>query len=134
MATTLEIISEMVIERDHKRCVNMISEAIEYSFLICRCGKITRAEIKRRLDICVRIFCDLRAEVRPRYTLDRIEECLRIYLVYELEGQSWEPLKRKSWVPGSPISLKLPKLPDAQEDPKVIKALEMAGIRVVRSS
>lgn len=134
MATNLEILSELVIPRDQQRCEDMIAEAIEYSFLICRCNNITRSEIKRRLDICFRIFCDLRAEAQPRYTLDRIEDCLRICLVYELEGQPWSHLKRKAWVPGSTMSLKLPKLPDAQEDPKVISALEMAGIRVVRSS
>lgn len=134
MATNLEILGELVIPRDHQRVIDMISEAIEYSFLICRCEKITHAEVKRRFEICFRLFCDLRAEAQPRYTLDRIEDCLRTCLVYELEGVSWSHLKRKAWVPGSTMSLELPKLPDAQEDPRVIAALEMAGIRVVRSS
>lgn len=126
-----DILKSLVIERDIPIAEGIIADAIEYSFAHCPVREIKREEVKRRLQIAFKIFIELRAEMR--YTLDRIENSLGTYLVFDIEGQKWEPLKRRTWVPGDPVSMRLPKLPDLAPNLALEHALRLAGVRVVQN-
>ena len=104
-------------------------DAVAYSYMICPC-RMTTDETRRRLKMVFEIWQTLRAQ--HRYTLDRLDHCLGRYLCYDLDGQKWEPLKRKTWLPGDPVSMSLPQLPNARPDTNVIQALRTAGLRVGR--
>lgn len=88
-----------------QRVLNMIERAVEGSFVLCPCRR-TRAEERRRAVRAFEIWKDLRAECR--YPLARIEDTLVMYLSYDLDGIEWNPLKRKSWLPGDPVARTLP--------------------------
>lgn len=110
--TDRQVILSLVEDKMLRRVINMIVKAVEQSFLTHPCRR-TQAEEKRRAARCFSIWKDLRAEAR--YPLSRIEDCLAIYLGYDLDGIEWSPLKRRSWLPGDPVSRTLPKSdPDAR--------------------
>lgn len=51
-------------------------------------------EVKRRGEICLRIFRELRGDLK--WTVDRILDALPRFLRSELEGTPWEPEARRS--------------------------------------
>lgn len=58
---------------------------------------VTTREVKRRFDICVKIFKELRGDVK--WGVSRIIDYLPEYLRAELDGEPWEPDTRRCWVP-----------------------------------
>lgn len=106
--TKVDVMRSLVEDPALRRVFNMIHEAIAYSFAVEPC-RITRDEITRRFNMCYGIWKELRAEMR--YPLVRIEECLGQYLTLSVRGDEWNPLKRRTWVPGDPVSKKLEGLP-----------------------
>lgn len=63
-------------------------------------NRITRAEIKRRGDMCIKIFRALRGDLK--WTVERILDHLALYLRKELDGVPWEPeARRATWTPST---------------------------------
>lgn len=60
--------------------------------------KMTQSAIKERFDICVRIFRELRGDLK--WGLERILDQLPVYLRCELDGKKWTPDTRTVWTPG----------------------------------
>lgn len=59
-------------------------------------NRITQAEIKRRGEMCIKIFRMLRGDLK--WTIERILDHLPQYLRKELDGLTWEPeARRASW-------------------------------------
>lgn len=84
------------------RVTNDFVEAIQGSFSedAERDGRLppmTRAEVRRRFDICAKIFIQLRGDLK--WGIQRITDHLPIYLRAELDGKTWEPDQRKCWMP-----------------------------------
>jgi hypothetical protein len=61
----------------------------------------TQAEVKRRFDICAKIFECCRGDLK--WSLDRVIDHLPVYLRNELDGVSWEPSARKTWASNQEI-------------------------------
>jgi hypothetical protein len=70
--------------------------AIERSFVEDH-GPQTQAEIKRRFDICARVFRVLRGDLK--WSVTRILDHLPRYLRCELDGQPWKPDASTIWTP-----------------------------------
>jgi len=68
--------------------------AITTSFAIDG-STMTTDEVKRRFQICERLFKQLRGDLS--WGIERIIDHLAEYLRYELDGVSWEPDKRMTW-------------------------------------
>jgi hypothetical protein len=78
--------------------VNVIEEAILRSFESRPMrGGITQAEVKRRFEICERIWKVLRIE--HKWSVQRVCDHLYRFLLQEIDGISWEPNRRVLWVP-----------------------------------
>ena len=60
-------------------------------------GTRTQAEVRRRFDICARIFRMLRGDLK--WTVPRILDHLGEYLRAELDGLPWTPNERSLWTP-----------------------------------
>lgn len=60
-------------------------------------GPQTQNEIKRRFDICARIFRRLRSDCG--WSVQRIVDYLPRYLRCELDGQPWTPDSTTLWTP-----------------------------------
>lgn len=60
-------------------------------------SRMTGAEVRRRFEICTRLFCALRADLR--WGLQRALDQLPQYLRCELDGARWEPDARTIWMP-----------------------------------
>ncbi len=60
--------------------------------------RITRAEVKRRGQICLKIFRSLRGDLN--WGLQRAIDHLPRYLRNELDGVCWQPDERRMWAPG----------------------------------
>lgn len=58
---------------------------------------ITRAEVRRRVALCERIWQVLRIE--QGWSVQRVCDHLYRFLLAELDGRSWEPPQRALWVP-----------------------------------
>ncbi len=62
-------------------------------------AKPTAAEAKRRSQICVKMFRELRGDLS--WTVERILDEMPRFLQMELDGVSWEPqAKRATWAAG----------------------------------
>ena len=61
-------------------------------------SRITAAEVRRRFEICERLFRQLRGDLG--WGLQRVLDHLPHYLRCELDGQPWEPDRRTCWMPG----------------------------------
>jgi hypothetical protein len=61
-------------------------------------SRVTRAEVRRRFEICERLFRQLRGDLG--WGLVRVLDHLPHYLRCELDGQAWEPDRRTCWMPG----------------------------------
>lgn len=83
--------------RDLGLVVSAFERIIYRSFVVDQ-GPTTMAEIKRRFEICTRIFKELRGDLD--WGLQRILDHMPTYLRAELDGVTWEPDTRKCWVPG----------------------------------
>ena len=82
--------------RDLGIVVGGFERVIFGSFIVDQ-GPQTMAEIKRRFEICTRIFKELRGDLD--WGLQRILDHLPAYLRAELDGMEWEPDTRQCWVP-----------------------------------
>ena len=70
------------------------------SVILLNVAQPTQAEVKRRAEMCVRIFRELRGDLK--WTVDRIVDELPGFLRKELDGISWEPeARRASWFAGT---------------------------------
>jgi hypothetical protein len=68
--------------------------------LVTALPRITRDEVKRRSEICMKIFRELRGDLK--WTVARIVDHLPKFLRMTLDGVSWEPeARRSSWAAGS---------------------------------
>ncbi len=63
-----------------------------------RSVRVTQSEVKRRTQICQKIFAVLRGDMN--WGLQRAIDHISRYLRLELDGVSWEPDQRKMWTPG----------------------------------
>ena len=63
-----------------------------------RSVNVTGAELKRRVNLCLKIYRELRGDLG--WGLQRAIDHLPRYLRFELDGISWEPDQRKVWAPG----------------------------------
>ena len=69
---------------------------------ISRAQNITRSEVKRRTDICLRIFKELRGDLK--WGVERILDHLPQFLRAELDGVPWRPdTEHCLWTPGTDI-------------------------------
>ena len=59
--------------------------------------RVTNDEVKRRTNICLKIFAILRGDLD--WGLQRAIDHFSRYLRLELDGDSWEPDERQLWVP-----------------------------------
>ncbi len=82
-------------EEQRLRLVDAMERAITKSFKQDSAIK-TGAEIRRRFEICYRIFKILRYEMR--WGMIRITDKMPEYLRCELDGESWEPDQRRCWI------------------------------------
>lgn len=95
-ADTLSIMSDkhvamlrsLVVEGEIERVVDGFAKVINLSFEADKSTR-TRAEVSRRLDLCVRIFCDLRDGLK--WTIPHIMSVLPRYVRCELDGASYSP-------------------------------------------
>lgn len=74
-----------------------IENVVARSFETHRMQHITRAEVKRRFDLCARIFERLRGDLS--WGLARIFDRMPEYLAAELNGSTWTPDARACWFP-----------------------------------
>lgn len=62
--------------------------------------RITQDECRRRVQVCERIWKQLRLE--KKWSLQRACDHLYRYLIAELDGTSWAPDNRCIWTPDGP--------------------------------
>lgn len=78
------------------RVLRGIQTTIELSFAVDGAG-ITQTEVKRRFQLCEKIFKILRGDMK--WGIVRIIDHLPKYLRFELDGETWEPESRVCWMP-----------------------------------
>ncbi len=107
MSSTIEMHGELAnLDRDQQRRLTQgVYRAVEVSFQEDqrrigrpRSIKVTGDELKRRVNICLKIYRALRGDLD--WGLLRAIDHLPRYLRLELDGVAWEPDKRKVWAPG----------------------------------
>ena len=85
-----------------KRMCAGVTDVIERSFqrdrLLLIRPVINDTERRRRLSMCTKIIRTLRGDLK--WSLVRILDHLPEYLRAELDGESWEPGARESWITG----------------------------------
>lgn len=88
-----------------RRVTQAIYRAVEESFLVdkkrdgrSRSIKVTADELKRRVNICLKVYKELRGDLD--WGLQRAIDHLPMYLRRSLDGVAWEPDQRKVWAPG----------------------------------
>jgi hypothetical protein len=84
-------------ERDLARVTLAIEDAIARSFETHPMRHPTQAEVKRRFDMCARIFERLRGQLG--WGLVRTLDLMPLYLDTELNGSIWTPDARACWTP-----------------------------------
>jgi len=84
-------------ERDLSRVTLAIEAAIARSFETHPMRHMTHAEVKRRFDICARIFERLRGQLG--WGVVRALDMMPQYLEAELNGSTWTPDARACWMP-----------------------------------
>ena len=99
------VFASLVTEDKHGKVALGIEAAVAQSFIedtapgriIVHGGnRITHAEIKRRGQMCLKIFGTLRGDLK--WTVERILDHLALYLRKELDGVGWEPeARRQMW-------------------------------------
>ena len=88
---------KLVNEQQIGRVADGFYRAIALSFGAGDWKRATRSEVKRRFDICDRIFSQLRGDLG--WGIERILDNLPEYLRCELDGISWTPDRRTVWLP-----------------------------------
>jgi len=90
-------LAQLVVDGDVGRVTNAIAEHVASSMVADRSPE-TRAEIKRRFDMCVAIFCELRSDLK--WPVARILDMMPIYLRCKLDGAPYNPerdAERATW-------------------------------------
>lgn len=107
MSAALEMKGELAaLEPGQQRKLSQgVYRAVENSFKEdqqrrggARSVSVSGDELKRRVNICLKIFRELRGDLG--WGLQRAIDHLPRYLRLELDGVKWEPDGRKMWVPG----------------------------------
>ncbi len=80
------------------RVTASLEAAVSRSFVTHAMRHMTRAEVKRRFDICLRWFRTLRAD--HAWSNERAADTAGRALVVELNGGTFVPDSRSVWVPG----------------------------------
>lgn len=104
------VFASLVTEDKIAPVVHGIEQAVALSFaedrepgriiLVHALPRITKAEMSRRVQLCIKIFRILRGDLK--WGLERILDSLPEFLRKELDGIPWEPeAKRASWFAGS---------------------------------
>jgi hypothetical protein len=81
------------------RVVRAMTNIVAASFAEDR-SRVTRAEERRRCDLCISLFRVMRAECG--YSETRALDELPIALRSRLDGGTWEPSKRSAWTVDAP--------------------------------
>jgi hypothetical protein len=87
-----------IVERSQVAAVSAAIEAAVGKSFRDDSARMTRDEVRRRFEICERIFRTLRGELA--WGLQRVLDRLPYYLRCELDGKRWEPDRRTIWMPG----------------------------------
>lgn len=88
-----------LLQGDETEIVKMVKgfeRAIERSFSEDK-GTRTNDEVRRRFDICARIYRELRGDLK--WSLPRIMDNLPRALRCALDGTPWKPDDRRVWTP-----------------------------------
>ena len=93
---TTETFAGLIEPKEIGRITLGFTVAIEQSFLDDQ-ARMTQAEVKRRFEICVKIFRELRGDLH--WGVQRILSKLPEYLRCELDGHPWTPDTRAMWMP-----------------------------------
>ena len=64
---------------------------------VARDIRVTQDEVKRRANICMRIFRELRGDLK--WGVHKILDQLPVYLRKELDGVAWKPSDASFWTP-----------------------------------
>jgi|SRR6185436_18129171 len=101
----------LVLDGQIPRVVRGIEEAVAKSFtedakrraVIVVGAAPKQSEVKRRAEICLRIFRELRGDLK--WGVERIADSLPHFLRCELDGIAWSPtVTRASWSPNDKIT------------------------------
>lgn len=81
-------LSKLVAENQVERVTRSFVQAISGSFVVDG-GTPTRDEVTRRFDICLRLFCELYADLK--WSVPKILDFIPRYLRCELDGIRYNP-------------------------------------------
>jgi hypothetical protein len=84
------------------RAVKAIEDMVAASFETHKMRAMTYAEVKRRFDMCVKIFAILRGDLK--WSLEKAFDMMPNYLGCELDGAEWLPSARTMWRPQTDTS------------------------------
>lgn len=123
---TVGTLAQLLVEDQVGRVTNAFTEIIGASMVADGCTP-TAAEIKRRFDICLKVFCEVRADLK--WAVERILDSLPVWLRCELDGGRYSPSNeapRASWVQrvdptGRTVSGDGPALVDPRGRPLALK-------------
>lgn len=93
--------AKLIDEGQVGRVTLAFEETIAASFETHKMRHMTTAEVKRRFEMCARIFEKLRGELK--WGIERILDTLPTYLGCELDGKDWASDAqgaRTIWAPG----------------------------------
>lgn len=93
--------ARLIDENQVSRVTLAFEEMIANSFVTHPMNHLTRAEVKRRFDMCSKIFETLRSDLK--WGVERILGRLPGYLASELDGIDWKPDARTIWAPGDGV-------------------------------
>ena len=91
----------LVSENEVGRVALAFEDAIAASFAfdqmqsVISIHRITQAEVKRRFEICAKIFEWCRGDLK--WSVPRTLDHLPVYLRNELDGVQWQPSTRETW-------------------------------------
>lgn len=113
----LGTLSQLVVDEEVGRVTNGFTEIIGASF-VADGGTPTADEIKRRFNLCLRIFCEIRADLK--WPIVKILDRLPYYLRCELDGGKYNPADedrgRAMWAekddPLAPANIRAPQADD----------------------
>lgn len=83
--------------KDVSRVTLAFERIINASFESHAVRHLTQSEVKRRFEMCAKIFETLRSDMK--WSIERILDKLPIYLGCELDGADWKPDARTLWIP-----------------------------------
>jgi len=80
------------------KCTAHFAEVVAASFAVDG-ARQTRDEVKRRFNICMELFGNLRYDMQWGFERIFAPTNLPYYLRCELDGHPWEPDPRTCWIP-----------------------------------